>query len=195
MKPGHVVLFGEAFGPSRLDSTTSCRYHRCKEVFMQQVESPVMQGIEARSFDLRAMAEAIVPIAEGDASLQNEIVANFKQIYADLDAVSQKKILLFFKALRVLSFLRSFRDWRGMNAGERHRFFAAIESFPVGLIRAGFFGLRSLILLSYYSTQTAWQRIGYEGPLVNRSIYANHADHTRQADRTDHTGHAKAGGL
>lgn len=132
-----------------------------------------MEAIEDRAFDLRAMAVAIVPAVQGDEAVQAEIIENFKQLFADLDVASQKKVLLFFRVLLLLSFLRGFQDWRRMTLEDRQRFFLAIESFPVGLIRAGFFGLRSLLLLAYYGTSSAWQRIGYEGPIVQRSIHGD----------------------
>jgi len=129
-------------------------------------------ALAAQATDLRFLSAAMIPSCDGNDELQTEIVQNFGRIYSDLDADSQKNLLLFLKVLRILSRLRFLKDWRKMSVESRHRFFEFVESFPVGLIRAGFFGIRSLLFLSYYATESAWQRIGYAGPIVDRSIYS-----------------------
>ncbi|MBW7857957.1 MAG: hypothetical protein H3C43_06660 [Leptonema sp. (in: Bacteria)] len=137
-------------------------------------DTPAVQKLNQRKTDLCMLSTVIVTDAAGNSNLQNQIFENFKLLFQDLDSASQGKILLFFKALVILSYLLKFKDWRNMNNDDQLSFFRKIESFSVGLIRAGFFGLRSLIFLSYYSTETSWQRIGYQGPLpniTNRSIY------------------------
>lgn len=137
-------------------------------------DTPAVQKLKKRKTDLCMLSTVIVTDAAGNSNLQNQIFENFNLLFQDLDSASQGKILLFFKALVILSYLLKFKDWRNMNSDDQLSFFRKIESFSVGLIRAGFFGLRSLIFLSYYSTEASWQRISYQGPLPNityRSIY------------------------
>ena len=45
---------------------------------------------------------------------------------------------------------------------------ASLEASPVALLRAGFDGLKALILMGYYRDARAWPIVGYDGPLVGR---------------------------
>ncbi|HEX4445725.1 MAG TPA: gluconate 2-dehydrogenase subunit 3 family protein [Polyangiaceae bacterium] len=48
------------------------------------------------------------------------------------------------------------------------RVLSAIEASSIDLLRAGFDGLKSLVLMGYYRDERAWAIVGYDGPLVGR---------------------------
>jgi len=115
-------------------------------------------------------AEIIVPSLRGRPDQAQAVYENFMVFFQDLDENSRGKLGLFFKVLNVISFCRYLKPYRSLDYDTRYKFFCLVERFPVGLIMAGFFGLRSLILMSYYSTEDAWKKIGYRGPIVKRSL-------------------------
>lgn len=51
---------------------------------------------------------------------------------------------------------------------DQDRVLASIESSSNDLLRAGFEGLKALVLLGYYRDARSWGIVGYDGPLVNR---------------------------
>jgi gluconate 2-dehydrogenase subunit 3-like protein len=51
---------------------------------------------------------------------------------------------------------------------EQDRVLASLEASPVDLLRAGFDGLKALVLMGYYRDARAWAIVGYDGPLVAR---------------------------
>lgn len=118
--------------------------------------------------NILSAADTIVPSLAADPDAREETCENFMHTYNKLDDSSRKRLGLFITVLNVLSILRFARPFARLDPAERHRFFFMVEHFPIGLIAAGFFGLRSLLLLAYYGTGSAWQRLGYKGPLVKR---------------------------
>jgi hypothetical protein len=45
---------------------------------------------------------------------------------------------------------------------------ASLEASSVDLLRAGFDGLKALVLMGFYRDARAWSVVGYDGPLVGR---------------------------
>jgi len=48
------------------------------------------------------------------------------------------------------------------------RVLGATEASSNALLRAGFDGMKSLVLMGYYRDARAWSIVGYDGPLVGR---------------------------
>jgi hypothetical protein len=55
-----------------------------------------------------------------------------------------------------------------LDAPSQDRVLSAIEASSIDLLRAGFDGLKSLVLMGYYRDERAWGIVGYDGPLVGR---------------------------
>lgn len=55
-----------------------------------------------------------------------------------------------------------------LDADAQDRVLAATEASSSDLLRAGFDGLKSLVLMGYYRDARAWSIAGYDGPLVGR---------------------------
>ncbi len=51
---------------------------------------------------------------------------------------------------------------------EQDRVLAATEASSSDLLRAGFDGMKSLVLMAYYRDPRAWAILAYDGPLVGR---------------------------
>jgi hypothetical protein len=55
-----------------------------------------------------------------------------------------------------------------LDPAAQDRVLSAIEASSIDLLRAGFDGLKSLVLMGYYRDERAWGIVGYDGPLVGR---------------------------
>jgi Gluconate 2-dehydrogenase subunit 3 len=55
-----------------------------------------------------------------------------------------------------------------LDAAAQDRVLAATEGSSSDLLRAGFDGLKSLVLMGYYRDVRTWAIVGYDGPLVGR---------------------------
>lgn len=55
-----------------------------------------------------------------------------------------------------------------LDAAEQDRVLAATEASSSDLLRAGFDGLKSLVLMGYYRDARTWGILGYDGPRVGR---------------------------
>ena len=111
---------------------------------------------------LRAIAETVVPAtsaleADGWVSL-DRIVA--KAIAARPPRM-QRQLTLFMHAIEWLPLFRYGRPFSKLNPHRRQRFLESLQNSPLLLIRRGFWGLRTLILMGYYTQSSAIAAIGY----------------------------------
>jgi len=111
---------------------------------------------------LRAIAETVVPAtsdleADGWASL-DRIVTN---AIAARPQRMRRQIALFIRAIEWLPLLRYGQPFSKLNLHRRQRFLESLQDSPLLLIRRGFWGLRTLILMGYYTQAAALGIIGY----------------------------------
>ena len=111
---------------------------------------------------LRAIAETVVPATtalepDGWASLER-IVAN---AVAARPARMQRQLALFVRTIEWLPLLRYGLPFSKLNPARRQRFLESLQNSPLLLIRRGFWGLRTLILMGYYTQGRAIAAIGY----------------------------------
>ena len=76
-----------------------------------------------------------------------------------------KVFLLFVEFSGLLFALRPF-SW--MSAEQKDKHLRRFEFAPLGKIRQGFWGLKTLVFLSYYSRDEIWPDIRYPGPRMKR---------------------------
>jgi hypothetical protein len=110
----------------------------------------------------RAFVATIVPEAtaleESDWRQVEELVGNMlRQRPAGL----VRQIRLLLGLIEWLPVLRHGRRFSSLDAAQRTRVLAGLQDHPVSLIRAGFWGLRTLALLGYYGRPEAARAIGY----------------------------------
>jgi hypothetical protein len=110
----------------------------------------------------RALARAIVPEArELDESGWLELEAVVEEALGKRPAGLQRQLLVFVRALDTLPRLRWGRPFRRLDPVRAARFLRAVERSRVFLVRRGFWGLRTLVLMGYYTRPAAYEAVGY----------------------------------
>jgi hypothetical protein len=111
---------------------------------------------------VRAIASTIVPEA---VSLDEKGWADFDTLtdaaLGDRLVALQRRLQLFLRAIDWLPLLRFGRRFNSLQPEQRARFLSGLENHSVQLIRSGFWGLRTLVLLGYYGRPDAVVAIGY----------------------------------
>ena len=111
---------------------------------------------------LRAITETVVPESH---SLDQTGWASLDRIVANATAARpprmQRQLALFIRAIEWLPVLRYGRPFSKLTPARRRRFLESLQDSPVLLIRRGFWGLRTLILMGYYTQGRAIAAIGY----------------------------------
>jgi hypothetical protein len=110
----------------------------------------------------RPIAEAVIPEA---MRLSDEEWAEVQTIIdhalAQRPTRTRRQVRLFLGILDILAWLRRGRRLHRMPLHARTRFLRSIENSPILLIRRGFWGVRTLVLMGYYSRPEAAAEIGY----------------------------------
>jgi hypothetical protein len=73
----------------------------------------------------------------------------------------QRQFLLLVRAIQWLAVLRYGRRFTALDATRRERFLGQLQNAPVLLVRRGIWGLRTLLLMGYYSRAAGGRAIGY----------------------------------
>jgi hypothetical protein len=73
----------------------------------------------------------------------------------------QRRLQFFLRAIDWLPVFRFGRRFASLQPAQRARFLSSLENHPVQLIRSGFWGLRTLVLLGFYGRPEAIAAIGY----------------------------------
>jgi len=111
---------------------------------------------------LRAIAETVVPAtsaleADGWVTL-DRIIAN---AVAARPPRMRRQLALFMLVLEWLPLFRYGRPFSKLNPHRRQHFLKSLQDSPLLLIRRGFWGLRTLILMGYYTQASTLAVIGY----------------------------------
>jgi hypothetical protein len=121
---------------------------------------------ERQSATLRAVAERIVTeLAEAgpDAGSRFEsIVGTALEARA---AAVRRQLGTFLTVIRWAPVLRWGRRFEALPASHRDRFLRWLERHPVQTIRAGFWGLKTLVLMGWYGRHEHWDAISYRPSL------------------------------
>jgi hypothetical protein len=111
---------------------------------------------------VRAIACTIVPEA---VSQDEKAWADFDRltdaVLGDRSPALQRRLQFFLRAIDWLPVFRFGRRFALLQPAQRARFLSGLENHPVQLIRSGFWGLRTLVLLGYYGRADAVAAIGY----------------------------------
>ncbi|HKR55912.1 MAG TPA: gluconate 2-dehydrogenase subunit 3 family protein [Gemmatimonadales bacterium] len=111
---------------------------------------------------LHALTETVVPETaalgtDGWASLERIVT----KAIADRPPRMRRQLALFMHAIEWLPLLRYGRPFSQLNPHRRQRFLETLQDSPLLLIRRGFWGLRTLILMGYYTQASTLGIIGY----------------------------------
>lgn len=110
----------------------------------------------------RALARAIVPEArELDEAGWRELEGVVEEALGKRPSNLQRQLLVFVRALDTLPRLRWGLPFRRLDPARAERFLRAVERSRVFLFRRGFWGLRTLVLMGYYTRPAAYEAVGY----------------------------------
>ena len=73
----------------------------------------------------------------------------------------RRQLAVFITVLQWLPVFRFGRPFTRLDPGRRARVLAAVQDAPLPLLRRGFWGLKTLILMGYYARPEAAAEIGY----------------------------------
>jgi len=114
-----------------------------------------------------SLAGVIVPDLAVESELRLQFWEKYEKLILGLDPGSVQKIAMLTKAIAFLSWVYYFRSVEKLSSGQKDQFIERLLSFPVSKIAGGVTGLRSLVLIAFYSLPEVWEEINYAGPLVN----------------------------
>ena len=112
---------------------------------------------------VRAIAGTIVPEAVTlDENAWGEFNSLMDAALGDRPPALQRRLQLFLRVIDWLPIIRFGRRFTSLAPAQRARFLSALENHSIQLIRSGFWGLRTLVLLGYYGRPEAAAAIGYK---------------------------------
>ena len=114
----------------------------------------------------RASAVAIVPEAarlrpEGWQELEGIVQAALDE----RPAFVARRLRMLLRLLDVLALVRYRRRFSALDPILRARLLASLQDSPLALLRRGFWGLKTLVLMGYYGRADAGNEIGYRADL------------------------------
>ena len=111
---------------------------------------------------LRAIATTVVPES---ASLDErgwvELETVIEEALAKRGPRIQRQLLLFVRVLQLLPIARYGTRLTSLDARRRAEFLEGVERAKLLLVRRGFWGLRTLIFMGYYTREDVAASIGY----------------------------------
>ena len=110
----------------------------------------------------RAVATCVVPeAARLEAAQWDEMEAIVARALAARSRSVQRQLALFLILLEWLPLLRYARRLSRLDAARRANFLDRLQRAPLLLLRRGFWGVRTLVLMGYYGRPGAATDIGY----------------------------------
>jgi hypothetical protein len=110
----------------------------------------------------RAVSVTVVPEAGRlDDGGWREMERGVEQALALQPRARQRQLRLFIRAIDWLPVLCCGRRFRSLDPARRARLLALLQDAPFLLLRRGFWGLRTLVLLGYYTRPETAAEIGY----------------------------------
>jgi hypothetical protein len=111
---------------------------------------------------LRAVAATVVPDAAAlDEPGWNELEAIVEQALAIRPPAVRRQLGVFLRLIEFLPTARFGRRFSRLDAAARTRVLAWLQDSPLLLVRRGFWGVRTLVLMGYYARPAAARAIGY----------------------------------
>lgn len=109
-----------------------------------------------------ALARRIVPEV---SSLEGEELRRFLCAVDDVLAMRgrsvRRQFLLFLTVIRWLPLLRHFRRFDRLPPETQDLWLGRLQDSPVHPLRAGIWGVKTLIFVGYYGDPGRWDRLGY----------------------------------
>jgi hypothetical protein len=116
--------------------------------------------VNSRTF--RAFAVAVVPeMSALDEGGWSEAGAAIDRVLQSRPPKMRRQLAMFLRILELLPLSRYGRRLHSLDPARRLRFLQSLETSRVTLIRRGVWGLRTLVLLGYYTRPETMQSVGY----------------------------------
>ncbi len=110
----------------------------------------------------RDLATTIVPEAVSlDEHGWNDVEEIIERGLESRPDSMRRQLRILVRALNVLPLFRFGKTFRALDPHRRTAFLESIQDAPVLLLRRGFWGLRTLVFMGYYSRDDARDEIGY----------------------------------
>jgi hypothetical protein len=110
----------------------------------------------------RAVAETVVPEARVLPPEQwQALEAIVEGALSERPARLRRQLRLFVRMIEIVPVLRYGRGFTALDPGRRTAVLRALQDAPLLLLRRGFWGLRTLVLMGYYARPAAAAEIGY----------------------------------
>lgn len=117
-----------------------------------------------RSNTFRSIAERVVPeVRDLDEEQWREMTAIIDRALMQRPPKMRRQLALFLKALNALALLKHGCTVSRLIPSMRTEFLEEIQNSRSLLIRRGFWGLRTLILMGFYARPAAIPHVGYRG--------------------------------
>jgi hypothetical protein len=111
---------------------------------------------------LRAVASTVVPeSASLDERAWTELEAVVAGALAERDEKVRRQLIAFLRLIQVLPLTRYGQPFTRLSPNRRTAFLESVERSPIALIRRGFWGLRTLIFMGYYTRDDVAEAVGY----------------------------------
>ena len=110
----------------------------------------------------RAVVTTVVPEAtQLTEPAWQEVEAIVEQALALRPPRMRRQVVLFLRVLDALARGRHLRGFAALDEARRTELLTALQDGPVGLLRRGAWGVRTLSLMGYYARPAAAAAIGY----------------------------------
>ncbi len=110
----------------------------------------------------RAVAETVVPETSSlGPDAWNELERTVEQMLASRPVATQRQLVTFLRVIEFLPMLRHLRRFTRLAPVERVTVLTRLQDSPHLLLRRGFWGLRTLIFMGYYTRADVQVALGY----------------------------------
>jgi hypothetical protein len=110
----------------------------------------------------RAIATTVVPEASRlDSPAWADLERLIEEALEPRPPAIKRQLRMLIRAIEILPVLRWGRRFSRLPAPERMRFLGGLQDAPVLILRRGFWGIRTLVYLGYYTRPEAGIEISY----------------------------------
>lgn len=122
---------------------------------------------------LWALASRIVPPVETlDDAATEEFFAILETALAERPPAMRRQFALFLRVIQVLSIATRLRTFGRLGPESRDRLLASIERSPIPILRKGFWGLKTLLAMGFYTQPRFHASLGYQPRLRGGGLRA-----------------------
>jgi len=118
--------------------------------------------LAARRATFRAFARTVVPeMAELDEAGWADVERTIEHALSLRPEKLHRQLGMLLRAIELLPRVRTGRGFSRLDDAARTRFLDTLQYSPVPLIRRGVWGLRTLVLMGYYTRDDTMRDVGY----------------------------------